>query len=133
MLTLIQGSSHWLTLRFLSCNTWAPHLVLFKVQVGNYISWWPFLFYNIVFVCKKSEAVDVIKFIFQMWSNTTCYDTHCQDRWQWTLFYFSLFILFYFTLLYFFFFLFLEQLELGFISHAVTSVTRLITRLGRME
>ena len=36
---------------------------------------------------------------------------------------FFLFILFYFTLLYFFLFLFLEQLGLGFISHAVTSVT----------
>ena len=48
---------------------------------------------------------------------------NCQDRWQWTLFYF-LFSL-YFTLLYFFLFnfLFLEQLGLGFISHAVTSVT----------
>ena len=38
---------------------------------------------------------------------------------------FSLFTLFYFTLLFFFIFifLFLEQLRLGFISHAVTSVT----------
>jgi len=35
---------------------------------------------------------------------------------------FSLFTLFYFTLLYFLL-LFLEQLGLGFISHAVTSVT----------
>ena len=30
---------------------------------------------------------------------------------------------FYFTFLFFFLFLFLEQLRLGFISHAVTSVT----------
>ena len=29
------------------------------------------LLYNIAFICKKSEAVDVIKSIFQMWSNTT--------------------------------------------------------------
>ena len=39
---------------------------------------------------------------------------------------FSLFTLFYFSFLFFFFlfnFLFLEQLRLGFISHAVTSVT----------
>ena len=36
-------------------------------------------------------------------------------------FYFSLFILFYFS--FFFFFYFLEQLGLGFISYAVTSVT----------
>jgi len=36
---------------------------------------------------------------------------------------FSLFILFYFTLPFPFIFLFLEQLGLGFISHAVTSVT----------
>jgi len=37
-------------------------------------------------------------------------------------FYFLLFILFYFVL-FSFIFLFLEQLRLGFISHAVTSVT----------
>ena len=30
-------------------------------------------FCNIAFLCKKSEAVDIIKFIFQMWSNTTSY------------------------------------------------------------
>jgi len=30
-----------------------------------------FSFYNIAFLCKKSEAADAIKFIFQMWSNTT--------------------------------------------------------------
>jgi len=46
-----------------------------------------------------------------------------QDRWWWTLFYFSLFILFYFSFLFLFLFLFLEQLGLGFISHTVTSVT----------
>jgi len=45
----------------------------------------------------------------------------CQDHWRWTLFYF-LFSL-YFTFLFLFSFLFLEQLGLGFISHAVTSVT----------
>jgi len=46
----------------------------------------------------------------------------CQDRWQWTLFYF-LFSL-YFTFLFFFLFNFLlEQLRLGFICHSVTSVT----------
>jgi len=44
-------------------------------------------------------------------------------------FLFVLFTLFYF----FFFFLFLEQLGLGVISHAVTSVTRLIMGLERME
>ena len=38
-------------------------------------------------------------------------------------FYFSLLILFYFSFFFFFSFLFLEQLRLGFISHAVTSVT----------
>ena len=42
------------------------------------------------------------------------------------LFYFILFCLS-------FIFLFLEQLGLGFISHTVTSVTKLITRLGRMK
>jgi len=31
------------------------------------------LFYNIAFIYKKSEAVDAIKSIFQMWSNTTFY------------------------------------------------------------
>ena len=47
----------------------------------------------------------------------------CQDRWWWTLFYFLLSL--YFTFLFFFLFnfLFLEQLGLGFISHAVTSIT----------
>ena len=47
----------------------------------------------------------------------------CQDCWQWTLFLFSLFTLFYFSFTFSFLFLFLEQLRLGFISHAVTSVT----------
>ena len=47
----------------------------------------------------------------------------CQDRWRWTLFYFSLFILFYFSGFLFVYFLFLEQLGLGVICHAVTSVT----------
>ena len=28
-------------------------------------------FYNIAFVYKKSEAIGTIKFIFQIWSNTT--------------------------------------------------------------
>ena len=36
----------------------------------------------------------------------------------------SLFTLFYFSFLFSFLFLFLEQLGLGFISHAVTSVTK---------
>ena len=30
-----------------------------------------FSFYNIAFLCKKSEAADAIKSIFQMWPNTT--------------------------------------------------------------
>ena len=51
----------------------------------------------------------------------------CQDRWRWTLFYFLFSFLFYFSFhflfIFFFIFLFLEQLGLGFISHAVTSVT----------
>ena len=42
-------------------------------------------------------------------------------------FLFSLYFLF------LFYFLFLEQLGLGFVCHTVTSVTRLITRLGRIE
>ena len=46
----------------------------------------------------------------------------CQDHWRWTSFFlFSLFTLFFFF--FFFSFLFVEQLRLGFISHAVTSVT----------
>ena len=40
--------------------------------------------------------------------------SNCQDCWQWTLFYFSFLS---------FLFLFLEQLGLGLIGHAVTSVT----------
>ena len=44
-----------------------------------------------------------------------------QDHWWWTLFYF-LFSL-YFILILILIFLFIEQLGLGFISHAVTSVT----------
>jgi len=47
----------------------------------------------------------------------------CQDCWWWTLFYFLFSVLFYFTLLFLFYFLFLEQPGLGFISHAITSVT----------
>ena len=46
----------------------------------------------------------------------------CQDRWRWTLFYFSFSFLFYFSFFFLFNFLFLEQLGLGFISHTVTSV-----------
>ena len=46
-----------------------------------------------------------------------------QDRWRWTLFYFSFSFLFYFSFFFLFNFLFLEQLGLGFIEHAVTSVT----------
>ena len=48
---------------------------------------------------------------------------NCQDGWRWT---WLLFFTFHFILLWFrfsFIFLFLEQLGLGFISHAVTSVT----------
>ena len=40
----------------------------------------------------------------------------------------SLFTLFYFSFLFPFNFLFLEQLRLGFISHAVTSVTKLMVK-----
>ena len=47
----------------------------------------------------------------------------CQNRRWWTLFYFLFSFLFYFSFLFLFLFLFLEQLGLGFISHAVTSVT----------
>ena len=48
----------------------------------------------------------------------------CQNRRWWTLFYLLIFS-FHFILFFFFLFnfLFLEQLGLGFISHAVTSVT----------
>ena len=40
-------------------------------------------FCNITFLCKKSEAADVIKSIFQMWSNTTSHPTkrlHTDNR-----------------------------------------------------
>ena len=47
----------------------------------------------------------------------------CQDHWWWTLFYFLFSLYFTFLFLLLFTFLFLEQLGLGFISHAVTSVT----------
>ena len=55
---------------------------------------------------------------------TMTYKDICQDRGRWTLFYFrlSFFILLFFSF-FSFKFLFLEQLGLGFISHAVTSVT----------
>ena len=46
-------------------------------------------------------------------------------------FYFLFFTLFFISFL--FYLLFLEQLGLGSISHAVTSVTRLITRLGEQS
>ena len=43
------------------------------------------------------------------------------------------FILFFLFLFLSFLFLFLEQLGLGLIGHAITSVTRLITRLGELS
>ena len=69
-------------------------------------------------ILVKSYSVISIHFLAWKYSKPIC-----QDRWWWTLFYFLLSFSFYFTLLYFFLFLFLEQLGLGFISHAVTSVT----------
>ena len=53
----------------------------------------------------------------------TKWNTTCQDRWWWTLFYFLFSLYFTLLFLFLFIFLFLEQLGLGFISHAVTSVT----------
>ena len=50
----------------------------------------------------------------------------CQDRWRWTLCYFFLFIFIFLFFSFSFNFLFLEQLGLGVISHAVTSVTKLM-------
>ena len=47
----------------------------------------------------------------------------CQDHWQWTLFYLLFSLDFIFLFFFLFNFLFLEQLRLGFICHAVTSVT----------
>jgi len=55
-------------------------------------------------------------------SLTLILSAFCQDRWRWTLFYsFFIFILLFFS--FSFKILFLEQLGLGVISHAVTSVT----------
>ena len=51
------------------------------------------------------------------------YYTNCQDHQWWTLFIFIFSLLFNFSLSFIFHFLFLKQLRLGFISHAVTSVT----------
>ena len=51
------------------------------------------------------------------------YNTYCQDHWWWTLFYFLFSLYFTFLFILLFIFLFLEQLGLGFICHAVTSVT----------
>jgi len=42
------------------------------------------------------------------------------------LYFISCFTLFYFSFTFLFLFLFLEQLGLGFISHAVTSVTKVM-------
>ena len=42
-----------------------------------------FSFYNIAFLCKKSETADAIKSIFQMWSNTTSHSVkrlHTDNR-----------------------------------------------------
>jgi len=47
----------------------------------------------------------------------------CKDRRRWTLFIFIFSLLFFFLLFFCLYFLFLEQLGLGVISHAVTSVT----------
>jgi len=48
-------------------------------------------------------------------------------------FYFLFLLYFIFIFFFFSYFLFLEQLGLGFISHAVTSVTRLIMGFERMK
>ena len=58
---------------------------------------------------------------------------NCQDHEWETLFIFIFSLLFDFSFSFIFYFLFLEQLRLGVISHAVTSVTRLITGLGRIK
>jgi len=47
----------------------------------------------------------------------------CQDRWWWTWLLSFTFHLILFCFVFLFIFLFLDQLGLGFISHAVTSVT----------
>ena len=58
-----------------------------------------------------SDTIEILKVI------------RCQDRRWWTLFYFLFSSLFYFSFLFYSHVLFLKQLGLGFISHAVTSVT----------
>jgi len=69
-------------------------------------------------ICYEIVCLFLAVTVFEDW------DIHsCQDRWQWTLFYFLFSSLFYFSFLFHLHFLFLEQLGLGFISHAVTSVT----------
>ena len=50
-------------------------------------------------------------------------EAKCQDCWWWTSFIFIFSLLFYFYFSFILYFIFLEQLGLGFISHAVTSVT----------
>jgi len=45
-------------------------------------------FYNITFLCKKSEAADAIKSIFQMWSNTTSHPVkrlHTNNRGEYVI------------------------------------------------
>jgi len=56
--------SDLLELLTLSCSKY-KWIIIF---LDNYFS-----FYNIAFLHKKSEAANAIKFIFQMWSNTTSY------------------------------------------------------------
>jgi len=89
---------------------------------------------HVIFLLKKNVQLDIIKTILgyspitvpetlKEWKVAITSVKQCQDHWQWTLFLFFLFTLFFFFFFFFLYFLFLEQLRLGFISHAVTLVT----------
>jgi len=107
-LTLTPFRFSLILLDSLDYSTWLPgHVLFFCCR----------LIINTIYLCpanpNPSQSLSALLF----------YNTSCQDRGRWTLFYFRFpfFILLFFS--FSFKFLFLEQLGLGFISHAVTSVT----------
>ena len=124
---------------YLLFNCWFPKLLLLFLLQLLFLLFLYFCFCHPGFVCfvfhyfshSSGYLVIFTSSVFQLISELQ-HAKHgipnimlhfCQDRGQWALFYFPFFILFDFIISFLFLFLFLEQLRLGFISHAVTSVT----------
>ena len=91
------------------------------LKLLQYVFWrWSIYWLVFLYCCHFEHPKCLsIQLICQIWEIPWL--LLCQDCWQWTLFLFLLFTLFYFFFFIFIYFLFLEQLGLGFISHAVTS------------